>query len=64
MSEEKEKYAQQAKDVLKEGEKTIRKVVENLDDRVRENPWPYLGGVAVATLFIGFFMGMIGRNKS
>ena len=49
--------AQQAKDL---GLEKAKKIAADVDAQVRENPWPYMGGVAVAALLIGYILG---RNK-
>lgn len=37
-----------------------KEIAEDLDEQVHENPWPYIGGVALASLLIGYILG---RNK-
>ena len=49
--------AQQAKDL---GLEKAKKIAADVDEQVHENPWPYIGGVAVAALLIGYILG---RNK-
>ncbi len=49
--------ALQAKDV---GLVKAKEIAADVDEQVRENPWPYMGGVAVAALLIGYILG---RNK-
>ena len=49
--------AQQAKDL---GLVKAKEIAADLDEQVRENPWPYLGGVGIAALLIGYILG---RNK-
>ena len=46
--------ARQAKDISLE---RAREIASDLDVQVRENPWPYLGGVAIGALLIGFILG-------
>lgn len=46
-----------AQEAIAEGGETVKKAAKEVDKRVRDNPWPYLGGVAVASLILGFFMG-------
>lgn len=52
-----------AEDWLGEGGESIREAASELDDHVRENPWAYLGGVAVAALFLGLLIGSSSRNR-
>ena len=49
--------AQQAKDL---GLVKAKEIAADVDEQVRDNPWPYMGGVAVAALLIGYILG---RNK-
>jgi len=46
--------ALQAKDV---GLVKAKEYAVNVDEQVHENPWPYISGVAVAALLIGFILG-------
>lgn len=46
-----------AGDWIDEGEERVREVVSDLDENVHENPWPYIGGVAVGALLLGFILG-------
>ncbi len=46
-----------AQEAIAEGGETVKKAAKEVDKRVRENPWPYLGGVAAVSLILGFFMG-------
>ena len=41
------------------GEKA-KEIAEDVDESVHKNPWPYIGGVALAALLIGYILG---RNK-
>jgi ElaB/YqjD/DUF883 family membrane-anchored ribosome-binding protein len=34
-----------------------RELYSDVDQRVRSNPWPVIGGIAVGTLALGFFLG-------
>lgn len=47
-------YAARMKEVSAEKAKEIAGAV---DKSVRENPWPYIGGVAVGALLLGFILG-------
>jgi ElaB/YqjD/DUF883 family membrane-anchored ribosome-binding protein len=46
--------ATHARDV---GEEKARELARNLDENVHRNPWPYVGGVAVAALLLGYILG-------
>ena len=52
-----------AGDWIEEGEEKVREVVSDLDENVRDNPWPYISGIAVGTLLLGFILGSSSRNK-
>jgi len=34
-----------------------KEIAAEVDHQVRENPWPYIGGVAAGALLIGYIMG-------
>lgn len=48
---------------LDEGGESLREVASDLDERVHDNPWGYLGGVAVGALLLGFILGSSSRTK-
>ena len=48
---------------IEEGEETLRDVASEVDEQVRENPWQYIGGVAIGALLLGFILGSSSRNK-
>ena len=48
---------------LGENGEALREVASDLDDRVHDNPWAYLGGVAVGALLLGFILGSSSRNR-
>ena len=55
-----EKYQnvkQKSAEALQKGEETVKKTISDVDRRLHENPWPYLAGVAVSALLLGFIMG-------
>ena len=65
-SKQKKNFAQArrvAEDWMEEGGEQVREVVEDIDDKVHENPWPYIGGVAIGALLLGFILGSSSRNK-
>ena len=50
-------------DLVGEGGENVRELISELDDKIHENPWAYLGGVAVGTLLLGFILGSSSRNR-
>jgi ElaB/YqjD/DUF883 family membrane-anchored ribosome-binding protein len=42
------------------GGKKAKEIAEDVDEVVHDNPWPVIGGVALASLLIGYILG---RNK-
>lgn len=49
--------AARARDV---SEEKVKELATQVDRNVRANPWPYIGGVALAALVLGY---LIGRKK-
>ena len=43
-----------------EGVERAKKAAGDVDKHVHENPWPYIGGVALTGLLVGYIMG---RNR-
>ena len=39
------------------GTERAKEIATEIDGQVRENPWPYIGGVALGSLLIGFILG-------
>lgn len=39
------------------GTEKAREIAADVDKQVRENPWPYIGGVAIGALLIGYILG-------
>jgi ElaB/YqjD/DUF883 family membrane-anchored ribosome-binding protein len=46
--------AEHARDI---SEEKAREIARTVDENVHKNPWPYLGGVAVGALLLGFVLG-------
>jgi ElaB/YqjD/DUF883 family membrane-anchored ribosome-binding protein len=47
----------QASVYAKQGLEQSRVIAKQVDAQVRSNPWPIVGGAALASLAIGFFLG-------
>jgi ElaB/YqjD/DUF883 family membrane-anchored ribosome-binding protein len=52
-----------AENWLDENSEGLRETVADLDERVHENPWAYVGGVAAGALLLGFILGSSSRNR-
>lgn len=48
------KAAVQASEI---GTERAKEIAADVDKQVRENPWPYIGGVALGALLIGYILG-------
>lgn len=42
---------------VEEGEETVKETAKQIEKGIKDNPWPYLGGVAFGFLLLGFIMG-------
>lgn len=51
------RYREVAEEALGESAEKLKGAAEDVDKKVRENPWPYVGGAALAALLLGFIMG-------
>lgn len=48
------KAAVQASEI---GTERAKEIAADVDQQVHENPWPYIGGVALGSLLIGYILG-------
>ena len=44
------------------GKQKVVDAAEDIDKRVHHNPWPYIGGAAVAGLIVGLLLGRSRRD--
>ena len=51
---------QRVVDAAAQAKEKTKKVAAEVDQHVHENPWPYIGGVALSALLIGY---VLGRNR-
>ena len=54
---------QQAGEAWEVGGERAKEIAAEVDEKVKENPWPYIGGVAVGALLLGFILGASRNNK-
>jgi ElaB/YqjD/DUF883 family membrane-anchored ribosome-binding protein len=54
------KVQRETVDTYEHGKEKIEDVLSEVDKSVHKNPWPYIGGVAVFALFLGY---LFGRSK-
>ena len=45
------------KEMLKEGQENVEKIATEMERNMKDNPWPFVAGAAVVSLFMGFLMG-------
>lgn len=53
----------QAEDAIGEGTEKFKEKASEIDEKVHENPWPYIGGVALGALLLGFILGSSKRDR-
>jgi ElaB/YqjD/DUF883 family membrane-anchored ribosome-binding protein len=51
------------KEILREGNMNMQKLKQEVERRMKSNPWPYVAGTAMVSLFMGFLMGKNGKNR-
>ena len=59
----KKKVVEAATEAKNVGVEKIQGIAKTVDDNVRRNPWPYLGGAAFGALLLGYFMGRTRSRK-
>ena len=57
------RFRQSAGEVLEESGERIKQVASDVDEKVKENPWAYIGGAAVGALLLGYILGASRNNK-
>lgn len=51
-----------AKKAIEEHGEKFQEVASDLDEKVHENPWPYIGGAALGALLLGYILGSSKRQ--
>ncbi len=54
---------QSASEAFEVGSERAKEIASEVDEKVKENPWPYIGGVAVGALLLGYILGASRNNK-
>jgi ElaB/YqjD/DUF883 family membrane-anchored ribosome-binding protein len=52
-----------AEEAIEFGGEKARRAASEVDEKVKQNPWPYIGGVAMGALLLGFILGASRNNK-
>ena len=56
------RFKKTAQKAIDEHSETVKEIAEDLDEKVHENPWPYIGGVALGALLLGYILGSSKRQ--
>jgi len=51
-----EKLEHEARESYAHGKEEVKELASRVEERVRQNPWPYLGGTALGFLLLGLFL--------
>jgi ElaB/YqjD/DUF883 family membrane-anchored ribosome-binding protein len=51
-----EKLEREARETFAHGKEEVKELASRVEERVRKNPWPYLGGTALGFLLLGLFL--------
>ena len=53
----------QAEDAIDDGSEKFKQATSEIDEKVHENPWLYIGGVAFGALLLGLVLGSSRRDR-
>ena len=51
------RFKKTAQAAIDEGGEKLKEVTTDLDEKVHENPWAYIGGAALGALLLGYILG-------
>ena len=55
------RFKKTAQKAIEEGGEKFKEVATDLDEKVHENPWQYVGGAALGALLLGYILGSTKR---
>ena len=56
------RFKKTAQKAIDHGGETLKEVTTDLDEKVHENPWAYIGGAALGALLLGYILGSSKRQ--
>ena len=56
------RFKKTAHAAMEEGGEKLKEVTTDLDEKVHENPWAYIGGAAFGALLLGYIFGSSKRQ--
>ena len=57
------RFRRSAGEAIEMGGERLKQAATDMDEKVKENPWAYIGGAAVGALLLGYILGASRNNK-